>query len=135
MMAPRYSTPANRTAYFEKAWELVRQIPEGKVSTYGRIAGYLSPPAGMSERAYQVRGARMVGGAMAACPEDVPWQRVINSQGKVSQRKGGGGEQQRILLEAEGVRFNEQERVDLSAFGWEGPSPEWLQKQAQQLDR
>ena len=87
-MAPQYSTPANRTAYFEKVWELVRQIPEGKVSTYGRLAAYLPPPAGMSERAYQVRGARMVGGAMAACPEDVPWQRVINSQGKVSQRKG-----------------------------------------------
>jgi methylated-DNA-protein-cysteine methyltransferase-like protein len=134
-MAPQYSTPANRTAYFEKVWELVRQIPEGKVSTYGRLAAYLPPPAGMSERAYQVRGARMVGGAMAACPEDVPWQRVINSQGKVSQRKGGSGEQQRILLEAEGVRFDERERVDLSNFGWEGPSPDWFQKQDQQPGR
>ena len=134
-MAPRYSTPANRTAYFEMVWELVRQIPQGKVSTYGRLASYLPPPAGMSERAYQVRGARMVGGAMAACPGDVPWQRVINSQGKVSQRKGGGGEQQQILLEAEGVRFDERERVDLSNFGWEGPSPEWFQEQEQQLGR
>ncbi|MCJ7535004.1 MAG: MGMT family protein [Anaerolineales bacterium] len=123
-MASQYSSPANRTVYFELVWELVRQIPAGKVSTYGRIAAFLPAPAGMSERAYQVRGARMVGGAMAACPSDVPWQRVINSQGKVSLRKSGGGEQQRTMLESEGVKFNESERVDLSVYAWEGPSQE-----------
>lgn len=121
-MASQYSSPANRTVYFELVWELVRQIPAGKVSTYGRIAAFLPAPAGMSERAYQVRGARMVGGAMAACPADVPWQRVINSQGKVSLRKSGGGEQQRTMLESEGIKFNESERVDLSVYAWEGPS-------------
>ena len=128
-MITQHSSPANRTAYFESVWELVRQIPVGRVSTYGRLAAYLLPPAGMSHRAYEVRGARMVGGAMAACPSDVPWQRVINSQGKVSQRKGEGGEQQRMILEAEGIIFDDRERVDLSVFGWEGPSPEWLQMQ------
>lgn len=133
-MAAQYSSTANRTAYFELVWVLVREIPAGKVSTYGRIAEYLPPPAGMSERAYRVRGARMVGGAMAACPADVPWQRVINSQGKVSQRKGEGGAQQRILLEDEGVNFDERERVDLSVFAWEGPSPDWLGKQDQRVD-
>jgi len=133
-MSSQFSSPANRTAYFELVWELVREIPGGKVSTYGRIAAYLPPPAGMSERAYEVRGARMVGGAMAACPADVPWQRVINSQGKVSQRKGGGGVEQRMLLEAEGVNFDERERVDLSIFAWEGPSPGWFGKQEQRVD-
>jgi len=121
-MSAQYSSAANQTAYYERVWNLVRQIPAGKVSTYGRIASYLSPPEGMSERAYQVRGARLVGGAMAACPADVPWQRVINSQGKVSLRKDGPGEQQRVLLEKEGVLFDERERVDLSVFVWEGPS-------------
>jgi len=128
-MATQHSTPANRTAYFELVWELVRQIPVGKVSTYGRLAAFLLPPAGMNLRVYEVRGARMVGGAMAACPADVPWQRVINSQGKVSQRKGEGGEKQRMILEAEGIIFDDRERVDLSVFGWEGPSPEWFQMQ------
>jgi methylated-DNA-protein-cysteine methyltransferase-like protein len=84
-------------------WEIVRQILQGRVSTYGRIAAFLPPPKGISERAYEVRGARMVGGAMAACPADVPWQRVINAQGKVSLRSGGGGEGQRAILESEGV--------------------------------
>jgi methylated-DNA-protein-cysteine methyltransferase-like protein len=128
-MSAQYTTPANRTAYFELVWELVRQIPAGKVSTYGQLAAYLPPPAGMGERAYQVRGARMVGGAMAACPADVPWQRVINSQGKVSQREGAGEQQQRILLEAEGVNFDDREKVDLSFFGWKGPSQEWFHNQ------
>ena len=128
-MATQHSSPANRIAYFELVLELVRQIPMGRVSTYGRLAAYLLPPAGMNLRVYEVRGARMVGGAMAACPADVPWQRVINSQGKVSQRKGDGGEKQRMILEAEGIIFDDRERVDLSVFGWEGPSPEWFRMQ------
>jgi methylated-DNA-protein-cysteine methyltransferase-like protein len=54
---------------------------------------------------------------MAACPNDVPWQRVINSQGKISHR--AGGLKQRELLEAEGVEFV-KDRVDLMKFGWQG---------------
>jgi methylated-DNA-protein-cysteine methyltransferase-like protein len=125
-MSAQYISAANRTAYYEQVWALVRRIPAGKVSTYGRIASYLPPPEGMSERAYQVRGARLVGGAMAACPAGVPWQRVINSQGKVSLREGGAGEHQRDLLEKEGVNFDERERVDLSVYLWDGPSTDRL---------
>ena len=121
-MTAKFSTPANMAAYYELVWDLVRQIPKGKVSTYGGLAAFLTPPTGMSEAAYRVRGARMVGGAMAACPVDVPWQRVINAQGKVSLRGGEGGEEQRILLEAEGVIFDVQDRVDLAVYDWAGPS-------------
>jgi len=71
-------------------------------------------------------GARWVGGAMAACPEGVPWQRVINSQGKISARQGA--REQRQLLEAEGVTFDARERVDLSRFGWAGPPADWLRE-------
>lgn len=125
-MASQFTPPPDRMAYFEHVWELVRQIPAGKVSTYGRLAAYVPPPKGMSIRAYEVRGARMVGGAMAACPGDVPWQRVINSQGKVSLRQGGGGEVQRELLMNEGVIFDDKDRIDLKVYLWEGPSQEWL---------
>ena len=62
------ANPPDRAAFFELVWDMVRQIPSGKLTTYGRIAAYLPPPEGMSIRAYEVRGARMVGGAMAACP-------------------------------------------------------------------
>ena len=61
---------------------------------------------------------------MAHCPEDVPWQRVINSQGKISPRPGA--EKQRELLEDEGVEFSESGIVDLARFGWKGPDGEWL---------
>ena len=56
---------------------------------------------------------------------DVPWQRVLNSQGKVSLRSASGGEHQRKLLEAEGIIFDERDRVDLMQYGWDGPSLEW----------
>jgi alkylated DNA nucleotide flippase Atl1 len=52
---------------------------------------------------------------------------VINSQGKISLRKGGGPLRQRELLEVEGVIFDEKERVDLHHFGWAGLSEDWLE--------
>lgn len=125
-MAAQYTSPPDRMAYFEQVWEIVRQIPPGCVSTYGRIAAYIPSPKGMSEQAYRVRGPRMVGGAMAACPANVPWQRVINAQGKVSLRQGEG---QRALLEDEGVEFDDKDRIDLAIYVWDGPSQEWLIEQ------
>jgi methylated-DNA-protein-cysteine methyltransferase-like protein len=112
-------------AFNSTVWDIVREIPPGRVCSYGQIAAMIPPPPGMSGRDYAAWGARWVGGAMAGCPSDVPWQRVLNAQGKVSLRAGSGGEEQRKLLEAEGVTFDDKERVDLSKYGWEGPSAEW----------
>jgi methylated-DNA-protein-cysteine methyltransferase-like protein len=120
--AQRYVSPPKREEFNHKIWALVRQIPPGKVSTYGRIAAFLAPPPGMDPKSYLAFGARWVGGAMANCPQDVPWQRVINSQGKVSLRPGGGGNQQRQLLEEEGIIFDEHNRVDLKIYAWQGPA-------------
>lgn len=120
--AQRYISPPKRDEFNHKVWFLVRQIPPGKVSTYGQIASLLPPPPGMDPKSYLAFGARWVGGAMANCPQDVPWQRVINSQGKVSLRPGGGGTDQRELLESEGVVFDERDRVDLKRYAWDGPS-------------
>lgn len=105
-------------------WEIVRQVPRGKVTTYGQIAAMLPPPGELNLREYETFGPRWVGGAMASCPEDVPWQRVINAQGKISLRDGAS--KQHDLLVAEGVVFDERGRVDLAVYGWNGPSPEWL---------
>jgi len=118
----RYVSPPKRDEFNLQVWALVRQIPPGKVCTYGQVAALVGPPTGMDPKSFLAFGARWVGGAMAACPEDVPWQRVINAQGKVSLRPGGGGSHQRDLLEAEGVIFDEHDRVDLKTFAWEGPS-------------
>jgi len=117
----QYTSPPNQQAYYEQVWELVRQIPRGKVAAYGQIALMLPPPNGVEFEAYKAFGPRWVGGAMANCPDDVPWQRVINSQGKISPRPGGA-EKQRLLLEQEGVEFDAKDRVDFKKYGWKGPS-------------
>ena len=99
---------------YERIWAVVRRIPAGKVATYGQVAR----TAGLGG------AARMVGYALHALPERghrVPWQRVINSQGRISQRRFPGAEDvQRRLLEREGVRFDARDKVDLARFGWRG---------------
>jgi methylated-DNA-protein-cysteine methyltransferase-like protein len=118
-MTPGYTSPPDRAVFNARVWDLVRQIPFGQVATYGQIAGLLPTPPGMDYKSYQAFGPRWVGGAMAACPEGVPWQRVINAQGKISLR-GGSENQQRELLEAEGIQFDEHDKVDLKRYGWKG---------------
>jgi methylated-DNA-protein-cysteine methyltransferase-like protein len=103
------SSPPDQQPLFERIFAAVGTIPEGKVSTYGRIAQYI----GCS--------AQMVGFAMAAVPEDsdVPCHRVINYKGMISRRSDGYSDgMQRALLETEGIRFDETGHVDLKRNGW-----------------
>lgn len=115
---PAFASPPNQQAFYEQVWNIVRKIPRGKIATYGQIAKMLPPPNGVELETYAAFGARWVGGAMAACPDDVPWQRVINSKGEISERPGAN--QQRILLEEEGILFNDKGKIDLKKFGWSG---------------
>lgn len=112
---PGFTSPPNPQAYYAQVWDLVRRIPRGRVATYGQIALMLPPPQGVEFESYKAFGARWVGGAMASCPDDVPWQRVINSQGKISERPGA--EKQRALLEEEGIEFV-KDKIDLKKYGW-----------------
>ena len=96
----------------ERIRKVVRRIPGGRVATYGQVAevaGGVTP--------------RMVGYAMAAVqPGDgVPWHRVINARGAISLPPGRGREEQRAMLESEGVVFRGNGTVDLRLFGWTGP--------------
>ncbi len=104
--------------FFEQVYRLVRQIPAGKVTSYGAIARMLEHP----------HAARTVGWALHGLPRgtDVPWHRVINSRGRVSTRfPERGVNLQRALLESEGVEFDEDGYVNWDRFGWEGlPWPE-----------
>lgn len=106
--------------FYERIYALTHQVPAGSVATYGQIAMVGNIPS-----------PRIAGYAMAAVPSgsDVPWQRIINSQGKISSRSDSGGpdHRQRRLLIAEGVIFNASGRVDFKQVGWEGPSWEWLE--------
>jgi methylated-DNA-protein-cysteine methyltransferase related protein len=101
-----------KTSYAQ-IYGMIRQIPEGKVATYGQIAGLVGRCT-----------PRMVGYALAALPagRDVPWHRVINARGEISRRSGGDGEiRQRMRLEAEGIRFDPEGRLDLKKVRWVKP--------------
>jgi methylated-DNA-protein-cysteine methyltransferase-like protein len=101
---------------FPRIYEVVKQVPWGKVTTYGAVAQIVG--AGCD--------ARLVGYAMAGVNDpEVPWQRVINAKGMISPRAGRGADIQRKRLEAEGVEFDERVRIDFDRFGWRGPDPEW----------
>ena len=116
--------PQIKDAFYSTVWKIVRLIPSGNVSTYGQVASFIPCPEGINPNDYKAYRARWAGNAMAASPQGVPWQRVINSQGKVSFRLSG--DLQHKMLESEAVSFDSHDRVDLKQFGWEGPSPEWL---------
>ena len=98
-------------------YEVVKTIPAGVVGTYGQVAAIVGC------------GPRLVGYALASLPAgmDVPWQRVINSQGKISTRSDGAADpRQRQALIREGIVFSLKGTVDLKRFGWDGPDWDWL---------
>lgn len=114
--------------FFNKVWRIVRQIPPGTVSSYGQIASMIPPLDDSEPEQHRRLAPRWVGAALRASPDEpIPWQRVINSQGKIS-LGGASGETQRQRLESEGVVFDENGRVDLQRYGWRGPAAEWLEE-------
>jgi len=100
-----------RSEFTTKVIEAIRAIPRGKVSSYGRIA----------ELAGNNRGARQVVRVLHICSEaeELPWYRVVNKQGRIAIDPRDGYHRQKELLEAEGVVFDESERIDLDRFLWE----------------
>ncbi|MBF2760531.1 MAG: MGMT family protein [Ectothiorhodospiraceae bacterium AqS1] len=115
--AKRSPAPDSR---YERIYAIVCEIPWGRVATYGQVAAIEGNAT-----------ARIVGYALAALDRarpDVPWQRVINRLGEVSERRGGGGtDRQRELLEIEGIVFDAQGRLDFDICGWDGPDIDWLE--------
>lgn len=111
-------------AFEARVARIVRAVPPGRVTTYGRVAALIPPPPGVDVRGYEQVKARWVGYAMAGCPDDVPWQRVVNATGRISPRPDEGPELQRLLLQEEGVVFDDRGRIDLKRFGWD-PAPDW----------
>lgn len=108
--------PAEREPLYARIYAVVRLIPAGQVATYGQIAEIVGGCT-----------ARMVGYAMAACPDDTPWQRVVNAQGKVSPRADHwGAEVQRLRLMEEGIEFDADFRIDMARVRWPGPDRAWL---------
>lgn len=97
--------------FFSKVYEIVGQIPRGRVMTYGQIAAMLGRP----------RGAKVVGWAMRAAPDDrhLPCHRVVTKSGTMAPGYAfGGADIQRVLLEKEGVTFKENDCIDIEKHLW-----------------
>lgn len=95
---------------FERLRDVVRDVPRGRVASYGQVSA-------------RVLGTtpRMVGFALAGLPEDtdVPWHRIVNAAGRISLPADAPSHaEQRRRLEAEDVRFDERDTIDLDAYGW-----------------
>ncbi len=109
---------SNHQPTYDRVYQVVRQVPLGKVATYGQIAAIVGRCT-----------ARMVGYAMGSLPpeSDVPWHRIINAQGKISPRGARLGVlEQQERLEEEGVEFDPGHKIDLSRYRWSGPDLAWL---------
>src|SRR5947207_3502014 len=95
--------------YRERVFKIVRRIPRGKVMTYGQLAAILG----------EGYTPRTVGFVMHSSDGDVPWHRVINAQGACS--TGGillPTNKQQLMLEREGVKFDDKGRCDLGRYAW-----------------
>ena len=99
----------------EAVYQIVRQIPKGKVGTYGQIAMLAGSP----------RASRIVGAAMFRAPAGLPCHRVLYRDGTLCcDQAFGGKEIQRQMLEAEGITFLPDGRVDLKEHLWHGGNEE-----------
>ena len=92
--------------FFQAVYEIVAQVPRRRVVSYGQIARLLGSP----------RAARQVGWAMRQCPDELPWHRVVMSDGSIA--GGGWSDLRRALLEDEGVPFLPDGRVDMAKCHW-----------------
>jgi methylated-DNA-protein-cysteine methyltransferase-like protein len=97
----------------DEVFSIVRSIPEGRVMTYGQISGW------MGSRISPVA----VGWMLHRCPDDVPWQRVVNAAGGCSTDRLPDipAGLQRSMLEDEGVEFSAGGTIDLERFRWRPP--------------
>ena len=90
--------------------QLIHSVPAGKVSTYGGIAAMAGNP----------QAARQVVRILHTCSkkERLPWHRIVNKEGRISLKPFRGYEDQRQLLEDEGIEFDLGDRIDLERFLW-----------------
>lgn len=104
---------AGRSTLYDEIYAIVRLIPAGKVANYGQIA-----------EIHGGCGARQIGYALNNLRnqdsiDEVPWQRVVNARGEISQHGAGVGSFiQREMLAEEGVEFDSKGRIDFSIYRW-----------------
>ncbi len=97
--------------FFKRVYQIVAQIPVGKVASFGQIAALIGEP----------RNARVVGWAMHDAPKELglPCHRVVNKAGSMGPGYIFGPGEQRVLLESEGVTFKDNGCIDMKKHLWD----------------
>ncbi|MEC0090564.1 MGMT family protein [Paenibacillus macquariensis] len=98
--------------FTQQVIDIIQAIPKGKVMTYGQIAASAGSP----------RGARQVVRILHTMSDkyDLPWHRVINAKGEIAITEDESRFLQKVLLEEEGIKTNEDRRIDLSIYRYDG---------------
>lgn len=96
--------------FFQKIRDIIKNIPAGKVATYGQIAAYAGNPTGARQVVWVLRSSSQ--------KENLPWHRVVNRKGRISLKPGQGYEVQKALLGEEGVTFDSTDTIDFNQYLW-----------------
>lgn len=99
------------TDFTQRTLTIIRQIPPGKVLTYGRAAAMAGSPGRARQVAWLLHSMSR--------KYDLPWHRVINAKGEISLPRGRGYHRQKSLLESEGIEFSRKDRIDLDRYLWQ----------------
>ncbi len=91
--------------------QMIKSIPKGKVATYGQIAALAGYP----------KGARQVVRILHTCTAKyhLPWHRVINAKGEIALSIYNGADEQKAMLQAEGIQFLEEYKIDMKRYQWQ----------------
>jgi len=98
------------TSFYQRVKDIVKKIPQGKVATYGQIAAF----AGNHRAAHQVAWVLH----SSSRKDKLPWHRIVNSKGGISLKRNYGYEIQKELLKKEGVKFDQNDRIDFKNYLW-----------------
>ena len=100
--------PTHLKPFTREVIQTILNIPEGKVMSYGQVAAHAGNP----------RGARQVVRILHSMSRkyNLPWHRVVNIRGEIALNKDEGGDEQRMLLEAEGIEFKLNGQIDMQKY-------------------
>ena len=109
------------TNFYEQVYKVVQRIPAGKVTSYGRIAKMLGRHNAARAVGYALSSLKHPNSKHPYTSATVPWHRVVNGQGRISiHHREATANRQAEKLRAEGVTVNDNLRIDMDIFLWEG---------------
>ena len=110
-----------RSSFYTQVYLVAQRIPKGKITSYGRIAAMLGRPNAARAVGYALSALKNAESGDRFTSKTVPWQRIVNSQGRISIRhREVTASKQALLLREEGVDVDENGRINLDIYLWQG---------------